>query len=439
MSSYADHLSTVSARFDEALAATGFDAVIIYAGQPRYAFQDDNPYPYRVNPLFKYWLPLSHSPCSALYYQPGHKPIVLLYQPRDFWHAQATIEDGEWQQYVDLVVIDDSAKIAGHLGDKLKHAVLLGEDFAEPAASWPVAQRNPQALLDYLHYQRAVKTSWEIDNLRVANQYASRAHLAARDAFFAGASELAIQQSYLAAINAREIDMPYNNIVALNEHGAILHYDIYQAQAPQPVRSFLIDAGAYYNGYCADITRTYSVEKNGFFSELISAMDGKQRGLIETILVGQNYADLHRNQHWNTAHLLHDFGLVNGSVESIVANGYSRLFFPHGLGHLIGLQVHDVAGHMKNPQGELHDRDPLHPFLRLTRTIEENQVFTIEPGLYVIEQLLEPYLGHADFNWQRIDELRPYGGVRIEDSVVAKASGVPENLTRDAFAQLDID
>ncbi len=438
MSSYANHLSTVSARFDEALAATGYDAVIIYAGQPRFAFQDDNPYPFRVNPLFKYWLPLTHSPHSALYYQPGHQPMVFLYQPRDFWHAQVPVEAAEWQQHVELVVIDDPAKIATHLGAKLKSAVLLGEDFAEPASNWPVQQRNPQALLDYLHYQRAVKTSWELENLRVANQRATRAHVAARDAFFAGASELAIQQSYLAAIDAREMDMPYNNIVALNEHGAILHYDIYQTQAPQPVRSFLLDAGAYYRGYCADITRTYTTQTNGFFAELIAAMDAKQRALIDRIEVGQSYTDLHLAQHWHTAQLLHDFGLMNGSVESIYQQGYTRAFFPHGLGHLIGLQVHDVAGHMKNPQGQLHDRDPAHPFLRLTRTIEKQQVFTIEPGLYVIDQLLEPYAGHADFNWQRIDELRPYGGVRIEDSVVVAANGQHENLTRDAFALIGV-
>jgi len=436
MSSYANHLSTVSARFDEALIATGYDAVIISAGQPRYAFQDDNPYAFRVNPLFKYWLPLTHSPQSALYYQPGHKPLVFLYQPRDFWHAHVPVAAAEWQRHVELIVIDDPAKIAAHLGSKIKHAVLLGEDFAEPASSWNVKQRNPQALLDYLHYQRAVKTSWELENLRVANQRATRAHLAARDAFFDGASELAIQQSYLAAIDAREIDMPYNNIVALNEHGAILHYDIYQARAPQPVRSFLIDAGAYYHGYCADITRTYSSATSGFFAELIVAMDAKQRALIDSIKVGKSYADLHLAQHWNTAQLLHDFGFMKGSVESIFEQGYTRAFFPHGLGHLIGLQVHDVAGHMKNPQGVLHERDPNHPFLRLTRTMEDRQVFTIEPGLYAIDQLLEPYAGHADFNWQRIDELRPYGGVRIEDSVVVSATGKHENLTRDAFALL---
>lgn len=84
MSSYSNHIATVQARFDAALEATGFDSVLVYAGQPRVAFLDDNPAPYKVNPLFKYWLPVTQSPKSAVFYQPGEKPLVFLFQARDF-------------------------------------------------------------------------------------------------------------------------------------------------------------------------------------------------------------------------------------------------------------------------------------------------------------------------------------------------------------------
>lgn len=437
MSAYADHIATVRARFDAALEATNFDSVLVYAGQPRLAFLDDNPYPYRVNPLFKYWIPVTQSPKSALFYQPGQKPVVFLFQPRDFWHAQAQVPKEEWQDYVELVIVDDQKKIESHLGDKLKDAALLGEDFAEPVASWPVKARNPQALLDHLHFHRAIKTDWEVQNLRVANERAAKAHLAARAAFFAGASELEIHQAYLRAINFRESEVPYNSIVALNDHGAILHYDIYDTEAPaDPARSFLIDAGATYRGYCADITRTYARDEKGFFQDLIDAVDEAQQDLLKEIKPGRDYYELHVSQHLKISAILSRFGFVEGSAESIYEQGYSSAFFPHGLGHFIGLQVHDVGGYLRNDRGDSYDRDVRHPFLRLLRPVEAGQVFTIEPGLYVVDQLLEDFSGNKDFNWDRIAELRPYGGVRIEDSIVVGENGDNENLTRDAFEKL---
>ncbi|SDB44264.1 Xaa-Pro dipeptidase [Pseudidiomarina indica] len=435
MSAYSDHIATVQARFDAALAATGHEAVFIYAGQPRNAFLDDNAAPFRVNPLFKYWVPITENPQSALYYQPGHQPVVFLYQPRDYWHATPVVPAGDWQQHVDLVVIDDINKIPAWLGERLSKAAFIGEDFAEPVASWKVAARNPAALIDHLHYHRAVKTAWELDNMRHANRLAATAHLAARDAFFAGASELEIHHAYLAAINVRESQVPYNSIVALNENGAVLHYDNYGTQAPAEARSFLIDAGALYQGYCADITRTYSRE-NGFFQELIEAMDTAQQQLISEIKPGVNYLDYHVSQHLKIAKILSDFGFVKGTPESIYEQGYSSAFFPHGLGHLIGLQVHDVGGFLANDAGETISRNERHPFLRLLRDVEVGQVFTIEPGLYVVDQLLEEFAGNADFNWDRIAELRPYGGIRIEDSVVVGVNGDNENLSRDAFAAI---
>lgn len=436
MSSYAAHIATVQARFDAALAATRFDSVLVYAGQPRVAFLDDNPAPFKVNPLFKYWLPVTASPKSAIFYERGQKPVLFLFQARDFWHAPVKIEPAEWQNHFELVVIDDLAQLTAKLGSKLYDAAFIGEDFAEPVASWQVQSRNPQALLDHLHFHRAIKTDWEVENLRVANELATRAHLAARDAFLAGKSELEIHHAYLAEIDFRESELPYNSIVGLNEHGAILHYDVYETKAPAESRSFLIDAGATYHGYCADITRTYARE-DGFFADLVAAMDTAQQDLLTEIKPGVDYYQLHVSQHLKVAQILSDFGFVKGSAESIYEQGFSSAFFPHGLGHFIGLQVHDVGGFLRNDRGDTFDRDPRHPFLRLLRPVEEGQVFTIEPGLYVVDQLLEAHADAKELNWARIAELRPYGGVRIEDSIVVGAAGNNENLTRDAFAKLD--
>jgi Xaa-Pro dipeptidase len=105
---------------------------------------------------------------------------------------------------------------------------------------------------------------------------------------------------------------------------------------------------------------------------------------------------------------------------------------PHGLGHFLGVQVHDVGGRQAEPSGGIKDPPEEYKFLRTTRLMEENQVLTIEPGLYFIEMLLRPHRTGPDkdaFDWSVIDRLAPCGGMRIEDDVVVTAEG-HLNLTR---------
>ena len=126
------------------------------------------------------------------------------------------------------------------------------------------------------------------------------------------------------------------------------------------------------------------------------------------------------------------------SPESAVESGVSSTFFPHGLGHGIGLQVHDVAGFQKTEDGGTIEKPSGHPYLRLTRSLEPGMVTTIEPGLYFIDMLLAELKqkpAAKDVDWTRVDAFRKYGGIRIEDDV-ACTDGEPENLTRDAFAAL---
>jgi Xaa-Pro dipeptidase len=110
------------------------------------------------------------------------------------------------------------------------------------------------------------------------------------------------------------------------------------------------------------------------------------------------------------------------------------VFFPHGLGHLLGLQVHDVGGRLANRDGELAPPPAAWPGLRNTRTLDAGAVVTIEPGLYFIPALLESARDGAAasaINWSLIKELMPFGGIRIEDNVLATTDGA-DNLTRNA-------
>jgi Xaa-Pro dipeptidase len=137
------------------------------------------------------------------------------------------------------------------------------------------------------------------------------------------------------------------------------------------------------------------------------------------------------------AQVLADHRLVRCTAESAFDAGITRTFLPHGVGHLIGLQTHDVGGQQASPEGGLRPPPEAYPTLRLTRDVEAEQVFTIEPGLYFIPMLLEEARhGPAgqDIDWPRVEALAPCGGIRIEDNVVATADGV-RNLTREAFAR----
>jgi Xaa-Pro dipeptidase len=142
--------------------------------------------------------------------------------------------------------------------------------------------------------------------------------------------------------------------------------------------------------------------------------------------------------HRKIAGYLSRHGFATGSADALIDEGVTAAFFPHGLGHLLGLQVHDVGGFMADDSGGIIDRPSGHPYLRLTRLLQADMVLTIEPGIYVIDMLLENLKGtpaHAMVNPDRVDMLRPYGGIRIEDDVRVMDGGC-ENLTRDAFASI---
>ena len=316
MNLYFEHIYTVRERFDEALAAQGFDSVLIFAGQPAVAFLDDNAYPFRVNPFFKYWVPVTDSPKSFIFYEPGKEPQLFLFQARDFWHAQPVVPPGDWQEHVEVITIDSMHIVGERVAKEFGKTAFIGESF-DALTDWRIAAVNPEGLLHHLHYQRAEKTPYEVECMRKANVLAARGHLAAEAAFRNNQSELDIHHAYIQAMRVRETQLPYNSIVGLNEHGAILHYDHYETEAPSTHRSFLIDAGAYYNGYCADITRTYSKEAEGFFSELIEAMDQAERDIIDEIEVGRSYYDLHVATHHKIAKILHEFGFFKVDANTI--------------------------------------------------------------------------------------------------------------------------
>jgi len=431
---YPDHVQPLKERHDRALERAGASHAVIFAGAPRYAFLDDNDYPFRPNPHFVSWLPLSKAPLSYIVHSPGETPILVFYQPRDYWHSVPADPTGFWPAHFDIRVIHDLDEIPRHLPEDREKCIIIGE-FEDGTHTHGIERVNPGTALNILHYARASKTSYELECMRAASRRGAAGHRAAESAFRAGKSEFEIHLDYCRATGHSENELPYGNIVALNENGAILHHQFLEHEVPAETRSFLIDAGATVNGYASDITRTYSANDDEF-AELIERFDTLQLELVDEVRAGVDFADLHMSCHWKIADLIVEIGLAKGSRDSLIDAGVTSAFYPHGLGHLLGVQVHDIGGHMGDDAGAVIDPPSGHPFLRLTRVLEADQALTIEPGLYFIDMLienLEGTAGHGMIDHDQFAALKPYGGVRIEDNIRVLEGGY-ENLTRPAFA-----
>ena len=431
---YKAHLQTLMRRAEQALAASGFDALVIQAGTAPIQFLDDQDYPFKVNPHFKAWVPIVDNPRCILVITPGARPKVLFHQPNDYWHKPASLPQAPWTAEVDLIAMDEPSKAGVHWA-QLGRVAYIGPDAC--GAETDPASINPPDLLSRLHYDRAVKTGYELECMRRANALGARGHRAALAAFRGGESEYAAHMRYLEACSQREQDTPYNNIVAYNENSAVLHYQHLERSAPVPLRSFLIDAGAQYRGYASDITRTYAAAP-GRFADLVEAVNAAQWALCGEIVAGRDYRDVHLSAHRRLGDVMRQIGLTKIPGPEALELGITSVFFPHGIGHLLGLQVHDVGGVMGDVQGHERRRPEGHPYLRLTRMLEPGVVVTVEPGIYMIDSLLAA--AHADarrdhIDWSVVEELKPFGGIRIEDNVATTAAQ-PENMTRDAFARV---
>ena len=429
---YAQHIETLQQRTKEALARESIDGLVIHSGQAKRHFLDDSNYPFKVNPQFKAWLPIVDNPNCWLIVNGIDKPKLVFFQPIDFWHKVPHTPSDFWVEYFDIIYLKQANMVEKHLPyDKSRYAY-MGE-YIEVAKALGFDLVNPDRVMHYLHFHRAYKTDYELNCMRLANGIAVKAHKAAHDAFLQHSSEFEINQAYLLAAQQGDNEVPYGNIIALNEHSSILHYTILEKQKPSQHLSFLIDAGASFHGYASDITRTYT-NKTHEFADLIREVNTLNLALIDEVKPGVNYADIHAAAYLGIAKIMTDFKFINMAPEDAVTTGIVSTFFPHGVGHGLGLQVHDVAGHVSDDRGTPNPPPEQHPFLRCTRVIEPRHVYTIEPGIYFVDSLLSTLKGseHSKYmNWDVIDNMRPYGGIRIEDNIIVHRER-NENITREA-------
>lgn len=412
------------------LEENNIDSLFIESGFPDYYFLDDQPTYFKVNPHFNFLCPAQGEGHILRIDRSNPTPQLFFYIPDDFWHETSSLNNDFWEDSFKIEISNDYKKSWKQAQKNAGKNIVIS-----PSVELAIqhgCQAPDSTFLSRMHWLRTQKTDYEIECIRLANKKAALGHLKAKELFLNGAGEWDIFQNYLLASGQRESDLPYNSITALDKNTAVLHYQF--PKRNEDGQTFLIDAGARVNGYCSDITRTYvKDEVDPKYKSILAYLNDCQQQQCEMVRPGFSYIDLHRKAFEDVAQLLVEFDLFRGSKEEAFEKNLPYYFFPHGLGHPLGIQVHDVAGKQKDPSGTPVEQPKDFPFLRTLREIRANDVFTIEPGFYFIPLLLQELKNHgtlaSSFNWTLIEELTPYGGIRIEDNIVARNEG-PENLTR---------
>ncbi len=276
-----------------------------------------------------------------------------------------------------------------------------------------------------LTHVRRAKDDVELARMRTAEEATRSGYLVLDELIAEGQTERQIQIDLEAQFFRGGADfLAFDTIVAGGSHSAVLHF----IPTTRPLAAgelVLVDAGGEYRGYASDITRTYPA--SGAFTpeqaELYAVVREALAAAIQACKPNVEWRDVHRT----TAHAVADglvaLGLLRGATESLFERGAVSLFFPHGVGHMVGLGIRDAGG-------VLRDRDAPgagFPPLRVDLPLQTGYTMTVEPGIYFIPALLRDQTKRAELrdavDWDRVDALLDFGGIRLEDNVLITDSG----------------
>ncbi|KAK0400183.1 hypothetical protein QR680_003393 [Steinernema hermaphroditum] len=392
--------------------------------------------PFRQESYFFWAFGVHESEVSAVIGIASGKTILFPPRlPEDYaiWEGQIRTADWFKEKYqVDEVIFNDQYAISDYLSKQIVSVVYLLEaentDSGEvlPPASFElrpgVTFKRDTALLYPIYAElRVFKTDKELEVMRYASKMACDSHIDVMKSMKPNMYEY----------------QAYTCIAATGENGSILHYGHANAPNNKMIKDgdmCLFDMGPEYNCYASDVTCSFPV--NGKFTEkqkiIYNAVLKANKAVFEAAKPGVRWTDMHKLAEKVILTDLAAAGIVTGDVDEMVEKRLGAVFQPHGLGHFIGLDVHDVGGYL----GDALPR-PTEPGLksiRTTRSLEERMVITIEPGCYFIDGLLDKALNDAELSKflirEKVDEYRGFGGVRIEDVICIWEEG-NENLSKD--------
>jgi Xaa-Pro aminopeptidase len=311
-------------------------------------------------------------------------------------------------------------------------AARRGRPVVNLGAPLPGAQAGARAeeLRATLMHARRPKDDSEMALMRRAVAATVKGYEAAVAAIREGASERAIQvELETGFFRGGGTRTAYGTIVGVGSNAAVLHFEPGDRVAKKG-DVVLIDAGAEVDRYCADVTRTYRVGGwDGFARDLYEMLLEVQVRAVDSCRAGAEWREVHLASAAGIAGGLAKLGILKGSAEGLVEQDVHALFYPHGLGHLLGLGVRDASGYL--PGRQRSTRPGLNA-LRTDLPLQPGYVITVEPGVYFIRALLTSPANREKHSktvaWDRVDALLDFGGIRIEDDVFV-TDGAPDILT----------
>lgn len=422
----------------------GSTPALLFSGGLRARNYPANASPYRADSHFLYLVGAA-IPDAALLIHGGRAELFV--PPKDaddpLWHgpvpgpdaiAQATGVDAvrSSEQLADAITAAGGPEAIATLPSA--DPITRVHQCRRLARAWPgdaspgVSGLGPVdlALADAMIELRLVHDAPALETIRRGMEATTAAHLAGMAASRPGRFEYEVRAAMERELLARNMTTAYGSIVTV--HGEVLHNTTFGNQLGEH-DLLLADVGGELEGWANDVTRTWPVR--GKFSPTQRALYDivlqAELDAIAKVRPGARYRDIHLTACLTLTRGLVDEGLLRGDPESLVERGAHAIFFPHGVGHLLGLDVHDME--------DLGDRAGYAPgrersaqfglgYLRLDRDLAPGMVVTIEPGLYLVPAILErqalvgPFVADKSFDPAALARFADVRGIRIEDDVL---------------------
>ncbi len=430
-------IESLKARRTKLAALVDFP-VIFWSGQSSARNFPANTYPFRTSSHFLYFagLPLE----KAAIRLDGSKLTLFMDEASPasaLWHGASPTRD----DVAEMIGANDARPLADLLAQSDHAATIAVQDQVTQFQQSRVLNRavtpahDPHGidrqLAQAIVSLRLTHDELALTELRNAAAVSIAAHKAGMAATRAASTEAEIRAAMEGVILANNMTCAYASIVTI--HGEVLHNNHYH-HALQPGDLLLADVGAEaVSGWASDITRTWAVSgkfsstQRAVYDIVLAAHDA----CIAAVRPGVEYRDIHLLAAKTIAAGLVDLGILRGQVDDLVEQDAHALFFPHGVGHLLGLDVHDMedlgdlAGYAVGRSRS--DRFGLN-YLRCDRPLQTGMVVTIEPGFYQVPAILNDRDRRAKYqhavNWDRLTQFADVRGIRIEDDVLVTETGV---------------